>query len=1212
MLSPFRIFLVALALLALAPKGWAAGGTVVAWGDNRTGQGVVPAGLNDVVAIAVGEWHNLALKSDGSLVAWGYNASVPHDLGKVVAVGAGGYHNMAVRPDGTIRAWGANNYGQINVPPGLTDVVDVKGGWVHSIALKRDGTVVGWGRGTEGQTTPPPGLTNVVAISSGEYHNLALRSDGTIVGWGYNGFGAVNIPAELSNNVVAVAAAGLHSMALKNDGTVVAWGWNKHGQTDVPAGLRDVIAIAGGAEHSLALKSDGTIVGWGANDGWASNDPSCESVNHSCPRKYTGQITIPAGLNNVVSIAAGVFHSVALVAPSAPQAPSAPGLSIASVTETSISLTWPDLPNEAGYRLESRVGTSGTWTEIATPAANATTFTHTRLSAGTTIYYRLRAFNNVGTSAYSAEVHATTQKPLPTPTLRLGSATHNQVNLQWDDVDGETGYTLERKTGASAWSVVASPAAGATAHTDTSVAASTTYLYRLRAVNQTGASAYSAELTATTPPPPLGTPTLRLGATAHNQVVLQWDDVASETGYTLERKTGLRDWIVVASPGEGATSFTDTTVNASATYHYRIKSFNTVEASPYSPEISVTTPAAPLQPPAAPTLTGTVASHNTLNLQWAAVASANEFRLERRTAGTSSWTEIARIDGGSTTHVDAGLAANTTYVYRLRASNSAGVSPYSGELSLTTSAPPLQVPVAPVLEAQATSHAQVALSWGSVENAASFTLQRRESGSDTWVTISSPAAGATSHVDAQVSPATAFTYRISASNAAGTSAYSAEVSVTTPAAPVQIPVAPTLQAHATSHAQVALTWASIENATGFTLQRREAGSDTWVTVSSPGAGATGHVDAQVTPSTAYSYRISASNSAGTSPYSAEVAVTTPAPPVDPATLTLQATAISPTQVRLEWNDVLEAEGTYTIEWRLNTATAATGATAVGADATNYTAFGLAADTAYVFRIRATGQTAWTEATVTTPRDPSVVQAAVNFVRVDAQTSGLWPLEFGTEGRWIASQAADLPQGLTVTGLPETVTIWAEGSVDSRALVGPGGTNRFAAGWSGGPLTFNLAGSKGTPRRIALYFVDWERTGATQQITIRDTATGTNLDTRSIEAFAEGKYLVYEVDGDVDVTINSDGGDAVLSGLFVGGGLPGPISNRPLTLTALSAEPNGNGLRIRINGETGQRFKVQRTTDFQTWTDVATSILLSPSTEMTLDGGATGFFRTVSQ
>jgi alpha-tubulin suppressor-like RCC1 family protein len=209
-----------------------------------------------------------------------------------------------------VRAWGQNDFGQSNVPVGLSNVVAIAGGWTHSLALKADGTVTAWGRNDEGQATVPSGLSNVLDIASGEYHNLALKADGTVTGWGWNGVGQTTVPAGLSN-VVAIAASGLHSQALKADGTITAWGFNEVGQADVPPGLSNVVALAGGLEHNLALKPDGTIVGWGSNKAWANGE--CQFLGHpGCVREPSGQIDIPVGLSNVVAIAAGNFHSLAL------------------------------------------------------------------------------------------------------------------------------------------------------------------------------------------------------------------------------------------------------------------------------------------------------------------------------------------------------------------------------------------------------------------------------------------------------------------------------------------------------------------------------------------------------------------------------------------------------------------------------------------------------------------------------------------------------------------------------------------------------------------------------------------------------------------------------------------------------------------------------------------------------------------------------------
>jgi hypothetical protein len=153
---------------------------VAAWSDGYDpgGSSTPPAGLSGVTAIAAGLSHSLALKVDGTVVAWGvsYNGymEVPLGLSNVVAIACGYSHDLALKQDGTVVAWGANNRGQTNVPPDLTNVVAIASYGYHSLALKSDRTVVAWGWDADGQSTVPEGLTNVVAISAGMAHSLAL------------------------------------------------------------------------------------------------------------------------------------------------------------------------------------------------------------------------------------------------------------------------------------------------------------------------------------------------------------------------------------------------------------------------------------------------------------------------------------------------------------------------------------------------------------------------------------------------------------------------------------------------------------------------------------------------------------------------------------------------------------------------------------------------------------------------------------------------------------------------------------------------------------------------------------------------------------------------------------------------------------------------------------------------------------------------------
>ncbi|GEP45562.1 InlB B-repeat-containing protein [Brevifollis gellanilyticus] len=234
----------------------------------------------------------LAIRTDGTLAAWGGLLPLPPDLGTITDVSASG-HAVALKADGTVIAWGQNNQGQTTVPANLGTVIDVVAGGEHTVVLKSNGTVVAWGANTEGQSTVPAGLSNVIAIAAGSYHTVALKADGTVVSWGYNLMKQTTIPAGL-NHVTAIAAGAYHTVALRANGTVVAWGDNDRGQRTVPVGLSEVTAISATAFHTLALKKDGTVVAWGSNE--------------------HGQCSVPAGLGNVTSIAAGWWSSTALKA----------------------------------------------------------------------------------------------------------------------------------------------------------------------------------------------------------------------------------------------------------------------------------------------------------------------------------------------------------------------------------------------------------------------------------------------------------------------------------------------------------------------------------------------------------------------------------------------------------------------------------------------------------------------------------------------------------------------------------------------------------------------------------------------------------------------------------------------------------------------------------------------------------------------------------
>jgi len=231
-------------------------GSLVAWGMGSYGQCNVPEG-NDFVDVAAGGYHSVALRSDGSLVAWGYNGQYVPAGNDFVDVAAGGCHSIALRSDGSLVAWGDNYAGQCNVPSG-NDFIDVAAGETHCLALRSDGAIVSWGEfenyyNPDDYTSANEIYSNCqyISMDGGELHTVALRSDGSLGSWGANFFNECNCPS--GNDYTAVSAGYSHSVALRSDGTLVAWGSNNYGQCDVPTG-DDFTMVTAGNSHNVAIE----------------------------------------------------------------------------------------------------------------------------------------------------------------------------------------------------------------------------------------------------------------------------------------------------------------------------------------------------------------------------------------------------------------------------------------------------------------------------------------------------------------------------------------------------------------------------------------------------------------------------------------------------------------------------------------------------------------------------------------------------------------------------------------------------------------------------------------------------------------------------------------------------------------------------------------------------------------------------------------------
>ena len=359
---------------------------------------VAVSGPSDFTQISSGGYHTLGLRADGTVTAWGENNQGQLGLGEstgpetcdvyacsktpvqvpgladVVAIAAGYDHSLALRSDGTVWAWGENEYAELGLGgsagpesctsnscsmrpvqvPGLTDVVAIAASYYYSLALQADGTVLFWGYNSYGESgdgvgteagcecidhpVPVPGLRGAIAISAGWYLSSALFADGTIKDWGYNydgevGNGTINTenpPCECVGPVAVsgiagareTASSGYHGVALTGSGAAFAWGYNADGEvgngTETSSGCeclplptpvtgdRTFREIAAEGYHTTALLTDGSAVSWGENESGELGDGS--TTDRSSPT--------PIAVAGASAVAVGSYNGFAIVGPS--------------------------------------------------------------------------------------------------------------------------------------------------------------------------------------------------------------------------------------------------------------------------------------------------------------------------------------------------------------------------------------------------------------------------------------------------------------------------------------------------------------------------------------------------------------------------------------------------------------------------------------------------------------------------------------------------------------------------------------------------------------------------------------------------------------------------------------------------------------------------------------------------------------------------------
>ena len=494
-----------------------------------------------------------------------------------------------------------------------------------------------------------------------------------------------------------------------------------------------------------------------------------------------------------------VAAETALAAPAAPT-----GFQVATYSASRINLSWNAVSGATSYQVYRSTGASTTFTRIAIVTTRS--YQNTGLLAATRYNYKVRAVVSGVLGSFTA-VKTVYTKPATPAGLTATAISTSQIDLKWSAVTGATSYQVYRSYGAST-SYTRVAIVTAPSYSNTGLASGTRYNYKVRAVKSGNIGDFTAAKTAYTKPTiPTG---LSAKTISTSQIDLSWTAVSGATSYQVYRSTGTSTSYtriaIVTAP-----AYSNKGLASGTRYNYKVCAVKSGSIGGFTAVKTTYT-----KPAALAGLTATAQSSSSIKLTWMAVTGATKYYVYRSASATGTFAKVG--EATVATYTNTGLAANTTYYYKVSAVNAGGASAMSAAVTLKTLAAKPATPTGLAAAAQSTS--SIKLTWTAVTGATKYYVYRSASATGTFAKVGE--ATAATYTNTGLTANTTYYYKVSAVNAGGEGVQSAAASAKTLAP--GLPAPGSFSASTYNYQSVQLTYDVVQNAAKYRIYYSEIAS----------------------------------------------------------------------------------------------------------------------------------------------------------------------------------------------------------------------------------------------------------------------------------------------------------------------------------------------------------------------------------------------------